>query len=70
MPQFRKLVRRTHPNLHLDNLKYHRAPSPTPEERKAAKRAAAAAARAAGQTGVSTQATAKLAADLDALFAV
>jgi len=73
--EYMRMVKRARPNLRLDNMRYHRPPSPTPEERLAAKKEAAAEAakaRAAGGhgKGMSKHAVAAATKDLDALFAV
>ncbi len=61
------MVRRVRPNLRLENMKYHRPPSPTPEERLAARRAAQA--EKGSGVGLSAAQLAKANKDLDALFA-
>ena len=74
VPAMRRMARKLRPNLRLENMRYHRPPSPTPEERLLAKKLAAAEkARAAatgdGHKGLGIMAKAKATAALDALFA-
>jgi hypothetical protein len=69
MAAYRRLVRRVRPNLRLDNLRYHRPPSPTLEERIAAKKLALEEKKAStGKLG--KDAISKASKELDALFEV
>jgi hypothetical protein len=62
------MARRVKPNLRLENLKYFRPPSPTPEERLAAKKQAALDKKGSSGGGLSAKALAQTNKDLDELF--